>query len=156
MAIGLLRVFRLMPLRVAGIVLLFLLLISVRLFERYLFYDPFLEAFHKVAVSIPEYETGRLFLNYFFRYALNTVISLYILWLFFKDKSILKLTGILYVTFFIVLAVALYVVLNMDAPSLKAVFYLRRFLIQPMFILLFLPAFYYQKYVADNSSEEKK
>ncbi|MFP9098245.1 exosortase F system-associated membrane protein [Flavobacterium sp. RHBU_24] len=134
-----------------GIVVLALLLISVRLFEHALFYDPFIKAFHNVAVTIPDYETGRLFLHYFFRYALNTSISLSIMWLFFKDTGMLRLAGILYVVFFIVLMVALYITLQMEAPPLKAIFYLRRFLIQPMFILLFLPAFYYQKYVAEKN-----
>jgi exosortase F-associated protein len=135
----------------AGVTALALLLIGVRLFERDLFYDPFLQAFHKVAVTIPAYETGKLFLNYFLRYIINTALSLGILWIFFKDRGILRLTGILYIIFFIVLAVALYLVLQTEAPSLKAIFYLRRFLIQPMFILLFLPAFYYQRYVADKN-----
>ena len=145
------RKLQLSALQWVGVVALALLLISVRLFEHALFYDPFLEAFHKVAVTIPQYETGKLFLNYFLRYIINTVLSLGILWLFFKDRTVLRLTGILYVIFFIVLALALYIVLQMEAPSLKAIFYLRRFLIQPMFILLFLPAFYYQRYVAEKN-----
>jgi exosortase F-associated protein len=145
------RKLQLSALQWAGIAALAVLLISVRLFEHALFYDPFLEAFHKVAVTIPAYETGRLFFNYFFRYALNTAFSIGILWLFFKDKSIIKLTGTLYFIFFIVLAAALYTTLQMEAPSLKGIFNLRRFLIQPMFILLFLPAFYYQKYVAEKN-----
>lgn len=134
-----------------AIAALVLLLISVRLFERVLFYDPFIEAFHKVAVTIPAYDTGKLFFNYFLRYLLNTAVSMGILWVFFKDRQILRLTGVLYTVFFIVLAALLYVTLQPESPSLKAIFYLRRFLIQPMFILLFLPAFYYQKYMADKN-----
>jgi exosortase F-associated protein len=32
-----------------------------------------------------------------------------------------------------------------EHPATFVVFYVRRFIIQPLFIILFIPAFYYQK-----------
>ncbi|MFP5438472.1 MAG: exosortase F system-associated membrane protein [Bacteroidia bacterium] len=124
------------------------LLICVRMFQRGLFYDPFLSFFNEVNQDyLPQYDTAKLFANYLFRYALNTLLSLVILWVMFKDKAIIKLTLLLYIGLFIALAACLYIVLQSDSPSLKLLFYIRRFLIQPLPLLLFIPAFYYQKYM---------
>lgn len=133
--------------RIAGLVLLSIALISVRIVQKHLFYDPLLLFFESTSKQLPQYDSFKLFLGLLFRYALNTGISLGILWLFFKDKSVQKLTLILYIVFFIVLISAFFIVLKLDNPSLLALFYIRRFLIHPLLLLLFLPAFYYQKHM---------
>lgn len=133
--------------RIAGIALLFILLVSVRILQKHLFYDPLLHFFETKERQLPQYDSFKLFLGLLFRYSLNTIISLGILWLVFKDKSVQKLTLLLYVVFFIVLVGAYFIVLNLDNPGLLLLFYIRRFLIQPLFLILFLPAFYYQKHM---------
>jgi exosortase F-associated protein len=70
-----------------------------------------------------------------------------IIWLAFKDESILRLTGSLYLFFFVVLTAILFISLNAEKPNLLLIFYVRRFLIQPLFLILFLPAFYYQAHI---------
>lgn len=132
------------------IVALIVLLLAVRMFQQQLFYDPFIPFYHKTVAdkqALPVYDGFRLFMHYFFRYALNTGLSLSILWIMFKDKAIIKLTSVLYAVLFVVLALLLYLVLQADMPSLKLIFYIRRFLMQPLPLLLFVPAFYYQKYL---------
>nr|WP_322624147.1 exosortase F system-associated protein [uncultured Flavobacterium sp.] len=142
------RKLRLSPLNWGILGLMAVLLICVRMFQHSLFYDPFVHFFKKIDKShFPEYDTAKLFLNYLFRYGINTVLSLGILWVMFKDKAIIKLTSLLYAGLFVVLALSLYMILQADAPSLKLVFYIRRFLMQPLPLLLFVPAFYYQKYM---------
>jgi exosortase F-associated protein len=138
---------QLSKLRIAGIAILFLLLISVRIVQKHLFYDPLLEFFESTTKKIPTYDSLKLFSGLLFRYALNSLISLGILWLVFKDKSVQRLTLLLYVVFFIVLIGSFFVVINLDDPGLLLLFYIRRFLIQPLFLILFLPAFYYQKHM---------
>ncbi|MBD2001699.1 exosortase F system-associated protein [Trichocoleus sp. FACHB-40] len=86
----------------------------------------------------------QLGLSLFLRYALNTLLSLGIIGLIFKDKSILKMCSILYTAFFIILIAAFYIVLNTNDPNMLVLFYIRRFIIQPLFLILFIPAFYYQ------------
>ncbi|WP_374707786.1 exosortase F system-associated protein [Flavobacterium sp. J372] len=44
-----------------------------------------------------------------------------------------------------VLMIAFIIVVNTEKPNLLALFYIRRFLIQPLFLILFIPAFYYQR-----------
>jgi exosortase F-associated protein len=51
-----------------------------------------------------------------------------------------------YLLFFIILISLFFIVLFFFGETNKmTLFYIRRFLIQPIFLLLFLPAFYYQK-----------
>ena len=129
---------------------LIIALILVRAFESKLFYDPFLEFFHGESQNkpLPEYDSLKLFLGLFFRYLINSVITVSIIYLLFKEASIVKLSFILLVVFFVVLIVALFLILNFSTqPDYLFLFYIRRFLIQPLFLILFVPAFYYQRKV---------
>jgi exosortase F-associated protein len=129
---------------------LILALILVRAFESKLFYDPFLEFFHGESQNkpLPEYDSFKLFLGLFFRYLINSVITISIIYLLFKEVSIVKLSAFLLVVFFILLITALFLILKFSSnPDYLYVFYIRRFLIQPLFLILFVPAFYYQRKV---------
>jgi exosortase F-associated protein len=139
--------FKISPARVIGILGLIILLLMVRVLQKHLFYDPLLPFFKSSKTELPVYDTARLFLGLAFRYMLNSLISLGILWLAFKDIQVVKLSCILMLVFFALLASALLIILNSSEPSLLAIFYIRRFLIQPLFLILFLPAFYYQKHM---------
>lgn len=131
--------------RVAGIVALLAMLVGVRFFQEQLFYDPLVAFFKQENKILPEYDTFRLFASLFFRYALNSAISLAIIWLFFKNRPILRLSAILYGVFFIVLIAAFFIIIASEDVNLLLLFYIRRFIIQPLFLILFIPAFYYQR-----------
>ncbi|XCF07225.1 exosortase F system-associated protein [Tamlana crocina] len=131
-----------------SLALLFLLLILIRFFEDALFYDPYLNFFHNdyLYVDSPRREVAKLIAFTTLRYALNTVISLGIIYLFFKDKGILKFSAIIYAFAFVVLIlVYLYFVVNPRQEDYYLFFNIRRFLIQPIILILLLPAFYYHK-----------
>ena len=123
------------------------LLVLVRTFENELFYDPFLNYFKKENTSVyPEIKSFNLFLSLFFRYFLNAIISVGILFVVFKDLNFVQFSAILYFIFFALLIISFYIALNFFDESQKMMlFYIRRFIIQPIFILLFIPAFYFQK-----------
>ena len=131
------------------LVILIGLFIIIRMFENQLFYDPFLDYFKSEStLTYPNYNSSKLYFNLLVRYFLNTITSLSILYIIFKDLNILKFSAILYLVFFIILVIGFYVFLNYFDESQKLIlFYIRRFIIQPIFILLFLPAFYFQKLV---------
>jgi exosortase F-associated protein len=133
--------------KIIQLIFLIGLLILVRVFEDELFYDPFLNYFKEENVSVyPEIKSFNLFLSLFLRYFINTIISLAILYVVFKDLNLIKFASILYVLFFVLLMILFYIVLNFFDESHKTtLFYVRRFIIQPIFILLFIPAFYFQK-----------
>lgn len=124
------------------------LLVLVRAFENELFYDPFLDFFKKdfTKLRLPNFNSTQLFLSLLLRYTLNTAISLGIIYVLFKDVGMVKFAFVLYYFFFMILIVAFfYIVYFANEQSNWVLFYVRRFLIQPIFVLLFVPGFYYQK-----------
>ena len=123
------------------------LLILIRVFEDQLFYDPLLDFFKKdfTKLRLPNFKSTYLFLGFFFRYSLNTAFSLGIIYVFFKDVGMIQFSLLLYVIFFIVLSLIFFLIVYIDEGNNWLLFYVRRFLIQPIFILLFIPGFYYQK-----------
>jgi exosortase F-associated protein len=119
----------------------------IRTFERQLFYDPFLDYFESDFKSLPfpQVDGCKLFCGLFFRYFLNTILSLILIYALFRDKEILKFTTFLYVLFLALLLMLFFVILNYFPNGNWLLFYVRRFIIQPIFVLLFIPAFYYQQ-----------
>jgi exosortase F-associated protein len=123
------------------------LLIAIRAFEDQLFYDPFLNYFkdNYTNLPFPVINPIKLFLSLGFRYYLNSMVSLALLYLLFKDTKIIKFTIFLYVLFGSVLLISFFFIyLKLGEESKMTLFYVRRFIIQPIFIMLFIPAFYYQ------------
>jgi len=134
--------------RIILAVLLVLLLVLIRAYEDSLFYDPFLNYFKNdyYNLPLPKIDNVLLFIGLFFRYFLNSIISLAIIFVLFKDIEAVKFASILYLMFFVILVIAFFFVLSFFNETNKmTLFYIRRFLIQPIFLLLFLPAFYYQR-----------
>lgn len=130
---------------IAGLLLCFIL---VRFYEKVLFYDPFLEYFKGDFnnMPLPEFNTFRLILSLSFRYSLNLIISLGLIYVIFKDPMMIRFSFILYFIAFVVLMTVLFLVIKIyGAHNNFLLFYIRRFLIQPIFVLLFIPAFYFQK-----------
>lgn len=133
--------------KTAIVILLVLLLTSVRAFENQLFYDPFLVYFDSDynLLPLPEFNSWQLFFGLFFRYVLNTVLSLGIIYVIFNEIELVKFASVLYVFFFLILIIAFFCILSFYGNQNNLLlFYVRRFLIQPVFVLLFIPGFYYQ------------
>ena len=136
--------------KVAQISFLILLLILIRAFENNLFYDPFLNYFKSEYANLPfpEISVVKLFLSLGFRFYLNSVISLFLLYVIFNDGKMVKFSILLYMILGSILMISFFFVLNFFGEESKmTLFYIRRFIIQPIFILLFIPAFYYQKQI---------
>lgn len=134
--------------RIAFAIAFIILLALIRAYEDSLFYDPFLNYFKADYYNLPFPETDnfQLFFGLLFRYLLNTILSLAIIYVLFKDIDAIKFASILYLIFFVILTFAFFYILLKNGEANKmGLFYVRRFLIQPLFLLLFLPAFYYQK-----------
>lgn len=119
----------------------------IRAFEGKLFYDPFLAYFESdfKDAPFPSIDSFRLFGGLLFRYLLNTLLSLLLIYTLFQEFEILKFSAILYVFFLILLLGMFFVIINYFKDWNWLLFYVRRFIIQPIFVLLFIPAFYYQQ-----------
>lgn len=130
------------------LLLLFSMLVLIRAFEDRLFYDPFVLYFQNdyLYAAMPQFQVGKLFLHLLFRYALNSLISLAILYVFFKKMGYVILSAKLYVLAFILLAPLYYYLLATGfEKGYLFPFYIRRFLIHPVFLLLLLVAWYYEE-----------
>lgn len=137
--------------RVRYILVFFLvvLLALIRQFEDILFYDPYLLFFKNdyLYIDSPRQETFKLVASTTLRYGMNTAISLGIIFLAFLDSSIVKFSAYLYgIAYVILISLFLYFVLNPRQEDYYLFFNIRRFLIQPLLLLLLLPAFYYNYY----------
>ncbi|WP_243472816.1 exosortase F system-associated membrane protein [Winogradskyella sp. MH6] len=129
-------------------VLLLLVLVAIRGFEDYLFYDPYLTFFENdyLYMDNPRREVAKLVFYTSLRYVLNTFASLGILYFVFNDKVMIKFTTLLYVIAYVLLLIPfLYFVINPRQEDYYLFFNVRRFLIQPIGLILLLPAFYYYK-----------
>lgn len=127
---------------------LFFLLVLIRVFEDVLFYDPYLQFFKNdyLYMDNPRREVFKLSAYTSWRYVLNSIISLSIIYVFYKDKSMLKFSaGIYVVSYIILLLLFLFFVINPKQENYYIFFNIRRFLIQPVILLLLLPALYYHK-----------
>ncbi|MAC87053.1 MAG: exosortase F system-associated protein [Gammaproteobacteria bacterium] len=134
--------------RIIITVLLIVLLFLVRAFEEQLFYDPLNSYFQNdyLYKKIPSLDRWNLLLHLFYRYIINSLISLAIIHLVFRNKKIIKFSQLFFTISFLVLIVAFFFSLrnNLEGGYIFT-FYIRRFLIQPLFLLILLPAFYYHK-----------
>ncbi len=128
--------------------ILFLAFFFIRAFDTQLFYDPLIDYFKNdyLYKYIYNIDIWRLTVNMFFRYSINSLISLGIIWVLFERKDYLKFSGFFLMLAFIILIVVFVTLLKDDFESGYLLpFYIRRFIIHPIFLLLLLPAFYYQK-----------
>ena len=136
--------------KVFVLLLLVLVLASIRIFEESLFYDPYLDYFKTDFTNFPMPVVDKLslFLSLVFRYSLNSIVSIFFIQIAFNDINFTKFAFVLYGILFVILILVFYVVLAFFADESKMeLFYIRRFLIQPLFLLLFIPGYLIQKRV---------
>ncbi|MCF6349520.1 MAG: exosortase F system-associated protein [Flavobacteriaceae bacterium] len=124
--------------------LLFIALILVRAFQNVLFYDPFIAYFQNdyLHLPFPEFNTKKLVFFLFLRYLINTILSLAIIYLLFKVKFFIF--SIKFYTYAFIIFLFLFFIALQFPKNYLFLFYVRRFLIQPLFVLVLVPAFYYQ------------
>ena len=123
-------------------------LVGVRAFEDYLFYDPYLSFFKNdyLYMDSPRREIAKLVFFTSLRYFINTIISLGVLYCAFMDRQIITFSLLLYgIAYLLLLILFLYFVINPRQEDYYLFFNIRRFLIQPIGLLILLPAFYYYK-----------
>lgn len=132
------------------LLILFFSLILVRGFERDLFYDPFIVFFQNdyLYSAIPDFQFGRLYVSLAARYFLNSLISIGIIYMVFENKNYVILSLKLYCIGFVVLGIGYAVLLATGfEKGYLLPFYIRRFLIHPLFLLILLAALFYEKLV---------
>ena len=139
--------------RILLILALFFLLVLVRAFATRFFYDPFIVYFRGDYLHdpIPVFSGSKLLLHLFMRYGINALLSLLIIYLAFLNRSYVLFSLKFYILAFVVLSITFFIILKGElAHGYLFAFYVRRFLIHPLFVLILLPAFYYKQRVSDR------
>lgn len=123
-------------------------LISVRFLEDKIFYDPFLNFFkadYKVA-QIPEFEIVKLIISHVFRFLLNLFFSAIVVqFMFLNKKWTLQAIALMTITFLFFFPIYLWCLFSKMEIGYLFTFSVRRFVIQPIILLLIVPIFYYRK-----------
>ena len=130
------------------------MLVGIRAFVEPFFYDPLIAYFKSDSLTktLPELNLSFYFGNIFLRYTLNSIVSLAIIYLIFQNIKTVLFSIKFYLILFIVLCIVLFLLLNFeDLANNLLIFYVRRFLIQPLFLFILVFAFYYQKLQSKKS-----
>lgn len=129
-------------------------LIGVRMMEDRLFYDPFLDYFHLANKdsAFPDFVWFKLVLNYLFRFLLNLILSAVVVHFIFKNKQwTIQAMILMLIVFAITFPLYLYSISTKFEIGYLFSFYMRRFVIQPLILLLIIPLFYYRKHTLSQS-----
>lgn len=131
-------------------------LIGVRTIESHLFYDPFLSFFKSADINatFPDFKWRSLILNYLFRFALNLIFSLIIIQALFQNKKwTIQALVLILIVFVITFSLYLFCIYTKFEIGYLLSFYMRRFVIQPLILLLIVPLYYYRKAQLDKGLE---
>lgn len=132
---------------VFGFIIGVISLMTIRLFEKELFYDPLLEFYEGdfQDKTFPDLGFWKYSINLAFRYLLNTLVSLFLVWIAFNNKMYIKFSILLFLILFLTGMLLFWIVENeITSEHYMRLFYIRRFIIQPIPVILLLPAFYFQ------------
>lgn len=129
-------------------------LIGIRIAEDDIFYDPFLNYFHEASTKakFPKFDWSQLILSHFFRFVLNLLFSAIVIQAVFRNSTWTK-QGVILMTlvFAITFPIYLYCLSTEFSVGNLFTFYIRRFVIQPLVLLLIIPLFYYRKHLETKS-----
>ena len=132
-----------------GIVfLLLILLVGVRFYEHHLFDDGLLAFFQHdyLTQPLPQASVWSVLSVDVLRYIINAIISVVILKTLFNHPNLTQFLGIVYAVVLMILMVSFYYFYtHYVTGSYLGLFYVRRFLIQPLLLFILLPALYYSR-----------
>ena len=135
-------------LKLAILVILFVPIFLIRAYAADLFYDPLIEYFKNdyLYSKLPTINILQLAIDMLFRYILHAILTITIIWLLFRRKEYVKFTSyFLILAFILLMTVFIILIKNNFENGYLLPFYIRRFLIHPLFLFILLPAFYFQK-----------
>lgn len=143
--------------RLALVALLFVALAAIRFFHDELF-DNQLGAFFEQEFSFaepPQFDVLKIIGQVSLRFLLNSLISIVIIFLLFKDTKMLRFAALLYaIAYILLMPLMAYLMYHLEQGDYFFLFYTRRFLVQPVLIIILIPAFYYQKILAQQKNKK--
>jgi len=127
--------------------LLLILLVSIRFFEKSFFDDGLIDFFRHDYLSedLPEVSVSHILLTDTLRFLLNSLFSVGVLYILFRRKDLLRFLLLIYGLVFILGILFFYYELtHYHRGNYLTLFYVRRLLIQPLLLLILIPALLYQ------------
>ncbi len=131
-----------------GVGIFIVLMVCVRIFEVELFHDPLYYYFHSnfQLYDLPNLSNWKIVAGTSLRYLFNMVLSLWIIWFLYKKKSFIDAALWVYLFAYVVLMITFLFLLEANSDFMKmALFYVRRFLTQPILLLVLVAGFYFLK-----------
>jgi len=123
--------------------------IILYVFQHELFYDPFkdypIPIDRNGHIFLPPIETGKFILNKVFRYLLNDLCGILIVYGLFQRKEFIKLS--FYIMLFgliFILPIYFILVFNFFTQVFPFLNHIHRLVMNPVLMLIIIPAFYYQ------------
>lgn len=137
------------------IILLVIGLVAVRFMSPYLFHDPLIEFFHSAEYynnPLPEINLGFFTISLFIRFAINTSLTLGLVYVLFEKVELIRLTTFIYIGVWVILfPILILLVFYASGDEYRYLFYIRRILIHPVLTLILIPAFLYNDRQVDNN-----
>ena len=126
--------------------LLLILLVGVRLYEHHFFDDGLITFFQHdyLTQPLPQASVWSVLGVDVMRYIVNTILSIAILISLFDHPDLSKFLSIVYAMVLVILTILFYYFFtHYTIGNYLGLFYVRRFLIQPLLLFVLLPALYY-------------
>jgi len=122
-------------------------LVIVYIFQAQLFYDPFVNhLFNPMNPVLPEYSASKYIFAKSLRYILNDGFALMVIWGLFKNQSYVRFAVIIFfIGFLILLPLYLFLAMNYFIDTQAFLNHLHRLVLNPVLMMLLIPAFYYQQ-----------
>jgi exosortase F-associated protein len=128
-------------------------LIVVYVFQRQLFFDPFQDfMYNPQQPQYPDFDETSYIISKIIRYALNDGFALLIIWGLFQNKTYMRFAMLVFaIGLFILLPLYLFLVLNHYQSTYTFLNHLHRLVLNPVIMMLLIPAFYYQQSLKKES-----
>jgi len=134
-----------------------ILLLAVRTMENQWFPEPLIDYFARdryLSEPLPRISAAG-FLTVLWRYAVNSVLSVTLLFLLFHNRFLTRMAIKIYTAAGIILAFLYLLALYTYQPAhYQFLFYIRRLLIHPVLLFILIPAFYYFTRMPDKHRYE--
>ena len=130
--------------------MIILLLVSVRYLRVEYFYDPlelFFKSDFKNQLQFPFLDFLELFKSYSLIFFLNSFLSIMIIYTYFPKKDVLKFLIVLFGLFYITLLMIFVISFVFVSDDFLVFYYIRRFVLNPLLLILILPAYFYNSYM---------
>jgi exosortase F-associated protein len=139
--------------RWAAILVGFFGLVMVYVFQRHLFYDPIQDVLVAYGKHPDDFNALKFAGSKVLRYILNDGFSILIIFGLFEKKKFLKFAvGVFFFGFVVLLPIYLIFSIYFSEATYSFLNHLHRLVLNPLLMLLLIPAFYYQKQLADANT----